>query len=103
MIERAAWEQQAAVENRGHGRRGHLAPAPCLRIDTESSPSKYPGRCDSPPVPSVTSPERERKLEAGVKPTQMGADSTASQPVPATAPGAACFQVLGGTWAGEGG
>lgn len=42
MIERAAWEQQASVENRGHSRRRHLAPAPCLRIDMESLSSEQP-------------------------------------------------------------
>ena len=42
MIERAAWEQQASVENRGHSRRGHLAPAPCLRIAMESLSSEQP-------------------------------------------------------------
>lgn len=54
-------------------------------------------------MPSVTSPEWERKFAAGVKPTQVGADSAASQPAPATAPGGASFQVFRGTWAGEGG
>lgn len=81
MIERAVWEQQASAENRGRGRRGHLAPAPCLRIDMESSSSEHPSsswKMRFPSVPSVTSPERERKFAAGVKPTQVGADSAAS-------------------------
>lgn len=51
-----------------------------------------------PPVPSITTPEWERKLEAGIKPTQTEADSSISQ----LAPAAAYFQVLGGTCFGEG-
>lgn len=37
-------------------------------------------------MPSITTPEWERKLEAGIKPTQLEADSSVSQPAPAPLP-----------------